>query len=201
MKDEIIVAIISSIGSIIITILSLLLTDIIKKMNFKSTNEALKRKEQYEKVFSPIHRILFFNKQNRIKAYIKIKKILTYNYSIVPQGIIDSFNKTNNYKKNASDFEDKIEYCFHYLGNKLDCSKQKLDTPKEKIAKEILECKSEELIISSQIKKVLIITTIIVLCIYYLLYFTIQNTTIAFLGALIIPLPIAIIYLLKSKLI
>ena len=171
-------------------------------MDFKSSNETIKYKEQYEKVFSPIHNILFFNRQkNNVKTYIKIKKILIDNYNIVPQGIIDSFNEINKFENNTSNFENNINYCFHYLGNKLGCSKQELDKSKKKIAKEILNCKSEELLVSIQIRKILIITLAIVLSIYYLLYFTTKNTTIAFLAAIIIPVPTAIIILLKNKII
>ncbi len=189
--------IISCITTVLVALITNALVYMITRLNDKNTKSDSILREQYERIFAPIHKILYFDKPEKDKfKYIEIKEIISNNYSFLPEAIRSSFLKIDIDKSNKEfeDFKKINEKCFKYLRSRLGYSREKLSKDERKSAKKIINCKSEDLILSKKVTTVVTIVTLVSFAIYYLLCFTTNNSTISFFVTLIISIIILAIF-------
>jgi len=148
------------------------------KHNNKKNIDISVYKEQYEKVFAPIHKIIFFDKlKNNELRYNYIKSIISDNYHIVPKSIINSFSMITNVDEDIKDFAKNISICTDYLRKILGYSKIKLTRAETKKAKNIITYKSDDFLLNKATFIIFIIIIPVVFIISYCSYDYIKNYT------------------------
>lgn len=104
--------------------------------------------EQYQKIFSPIHKILNFGKPVANKdMYFEIKDIINENYSLIPESTMLSFNKltAENFNNNDDEFikfKNKMDTCHEYLSCTLGYARKKLSPYDKRQTKKVINSTS-----------------------------------------------------------
>lgn len=142
----------SDIAQSLITCVSTLggiaITQVFSYLNSKNNQSESVFKQQYDKIFSPIHKVLFFNTNNEIEKISKIYNILDANYNLVSNELIESFSKCNAKHELTEEFKSIIECSYNFLKNKLGFSKIEMKKEEKAEAKKYVS-KDTKKIISS----------------------------------------------------
>lgn len=124
--------------SVLCIIVSNIFIYLSSKTNEKNNKNASIFEQQYSKIFSPIHKILFFSSDTDEIKLSFIEKIISNNYKFVPEQIIEEFKNCKNQKILSDTFNEIIMLCYKMLKSKLGYSNIKLNRNEKKNAKKII---------------------------------------------------------------
>ena len=138
MSESLKVAIISGSFSLSVAVFSSFLAYWVAKLNGRNNKTKSVAQEQYHEVFAPLHKILFFDKDNVEKEYSNSLNIIEANYGIIPQKILDDFKVCRKNEIITCNFRDNVNACYLYYNDYLGYSKIRLTNKEKKEAKEII---------------------------------------------------------------
>lgn len=169
MSEETLRTLISCATTVLVALISNILVFALTKQNNKITTKRSITEEQYIKIISPLHKILFFDGQNKNihhkdkDRHQLILDIISVNYHIVPESIRKSFYNIDNkdFEKNIYNLKKDIGSCFKYLSSTLGYSREKLSRDEIKNAKKILNCKSFDFLLSRNVTILSIISIVV----------------------------------------
>lgn len=111
-----------------------------KSKEKKSKQDSI-TEQQYKKVFTPIHKLLFFVSASETKKIDEINSIIYDNYELVADEIRDSFEACLLSQKITEDFEKLINSCYKVLGTQLGYANLKIDKEDRKSTKRVISSK------------------------------------------------------------
>lgn len=115
------------------TISAVIITQLFTYLNNKSDKSKSIYQKQYEEIFSPIHRALFFAPSDNVTENLRIIRNIIYkNYSYASDKLIEEFIECSTINKITNDFTQIISSGYIYLRNKLGYSKLKLNKKEKK---------------------------------------------------------------------
>lgn len=115
------------------------ITQFFTNTNLKSKKNESIYKQQYDKLFAPIHKILFFSKVLPNGYMDTIYKIIFDNYSLASELLVDEFMKCYDKKTGLScEFCNAIRLGYNMLRNKLGYANLKMVKTDKENAKKIL---------------------------------------------------------------
>lgn len=127
------------------TLGAVMITQLFTYLNSKSNKTDSIYKQQYDNIFSPIHRILFFASKNKFEDLECIRKIIYENYNLSSDILIKEFNKCYSNAEITNEFENIILSGYNLLKNKLGYSKLKMKkADKQNTAKTIILTSSKK---------------------------------------------------------
>lgn len=117
------------------TLGAVVITQLFTYLNSKGDKTDSIYKQQYDKIFSPIHRTLFFTPSQRVTDDLEIISNIIYNnYSLASDALIEEFGKCFDNDEITKEFEHIIQSGYILLRNKLGYSKLKLKKSDERNA-------------------------------------------------------------------
>ena len=126
MSDETLRTLITCGTTILVALISNVLVFAISKINNRSANENSILQKQYDHLFMPIHRILFFTKLNDNDKITQIHNILYDNYGLSTNFLREKYNECIKKKEITKDFISTITNGCLCLENNLGYTKTKL---------------------------------------------------------------------------
>lgn len=122
------------------TISAVIITQLFTYLNNKSDKSKSIYQKQYEEIFSPIHRVLFFAPSDNVIENLRIIRNIIYkNYGFASDALIEEFIKCDDNNKITDDFIQIIKSGYILLRNKLGYSKLKLKrVDKKKASKSVI---------------------------------------------------------------
>lgn len=108
------------------TVGAVVITQFFTFLNLRSNKNDSIYKQQYDKIFSPIHRILFFDSQSKSENLEEICAIISNNYSLASDALIEEFKICFDNDEITEEFSDMILSAYNLLKNKLGYSKLKM---------------------------------------------------------------------------
>lgn len=128
------------------TIIAVIITQFFTYLNSKSSKNDSIYKQQYDKIFSPIHRTLFFTPSQKVTDDLEIISNIIYkNYNIASDVLIEEFSKCFDNDEITDEFYNIIKAGYSLLRNKLGYTKLKMKKTERK--------KSSQIIITNKIIK------------------------------------------------
>ena len=124
--------------SILCIIASNIFIYISSKTNEKKSKNVSILEQQYNKIFSPIHKILFFTNLNDYDKITKIYNIIYSNYQLSTELLREEYNKCASENKIRIHFEILINDGCKCLEKALGYTKTKLNKQQKEISKNIL---------------------------------------------------------------
>lgn len=124
--------------SILCIIASNIFIYISSKTNEKKSKNVSILEQQYNKIFSPIHKILFFTNLNDYDKITKIYNIIYSNYQLSTELLREEYNKCASENKIRIHFEILIDDGCKCLEKALGYTKTKLNKQQKEISKNIL---------------------------------------------------------------
>ncbi len=110
------------------TLGAIIITQLFTYLNNKNDKDKSIYQKQYDEIFSPIHRVLFFiSSTNDTDIMETISNIIYNNYSFASDALIEEFIKCFDDNKITEEFTQIIKSGYVILRNKLGYSKLKLD--------------------------------------------------------------------------
>ena len=105
----------------VISLITLAIKLYFAKYNAQKSEMRIVLEEQYQKVFAPLHKLLFYKRpEDGETLYSDIDQIISNQYYLIPQQIIKTYlNQGIEPVDNATSFEDYIDKCYNVAAAKL----------------------------------------------------------------------------------
>ncbi|MCM1114253.1 MAG: hypothetical protein NC397_02005 [Clostridium sp.] len=127
------------------TLGAVVITQLFTYLNSKSNKNDSIYKQQYDEIFAPIHRTLFFTPSQNVTDDLEIISNIIYkNYSLASDALIEEFGKCFDNNEITFEFETIIRSGYILLRNKLGYTKLKMNkNERKKSAQTIITNKSK----------------------------------------------------------
>ena len=137
MDGETLRTLITCLSSIFIALSSNAFVFLSTRTNEKKNKNNSILEQQYNKVFTPIHKIVFFKSEyiNKISA---IERIISDNYELVADEIKDKFFECKQINGITTSFKNLIDACYKVSRNKLGYSNLKLKKEEKESTKKVI---------------------------------------------------------------
>jgi len=115
-----------AISPVVILLITQIFNYLDKRATVRKPQQHNKLEDQYQKVLAPLHRLLRFGGDDISEKREAIEKVLTDNYFLVPQPIIESWGQ-DDYQQ----FKQHIDNSFQVAANRLGYAQIKLKVSKQ----------------------------------------------------------------------